>query len=103
MEPVLLPEPHIVVPCPKCGQPSDSIKCYTLLTIIFLFIVGVSQTQKAIGCPGCVRKSIALSGLVNMLTANILWPFIILPYCIILLICSFTQGHSRDILNALSE
>jgi hypothetical protein len=41
--------------------------------------------------------------LVNLLTANIVWPFIILPWNLILLLMSFTRGHSKSVLKVVAE
>ncbi len=97
------PAQHVLIPCPQCQQPSDSIKCYRLGFIVFLFLFAVHQTKNEIGCPSCIRKALATSGAINLITANILWPFIILPWYVILLICSFTKGHSKEVLKLLSE
>jgi hypothetical protein len=38
---------------------------------------------------------------VNVLTANVLWPFLILPWSVILWLRSLTRGHSSDVLEQI--
>src|SRR4051794_25387563 len=79
-----------LVRCPECGRPSDSIKCYRMGLILFLLVFWFSSTKNEVGCPSCIRGKIARFCLVNLLPANVLWPVLILPWSIILLLRSFT-------------
>lgn len=89
--------------CPACREESDSVKNYSYITLLFLFVFYGWQTASQIGCPSCTRKMIGKNLLVNVLTANITWPFIILPWNLILLVMSFTRGHSKSVLKILAE
>ncbi len=88
-----------LVICPKCGQPSDSIKQYKLpYKWIFVWIMLFHQDIEYTCCPHCMRKQILLRGFTyNIILANLLWLIIILPWCLVLLICSFTKGHSKAV------
>ena len=91
----------VIVRCPECNGPSDSVKCYRMGVIVFLFVAWFSSTKNQVGCPKCIRYKIAEFCLTNLITANVLWPFIILPWSIILLLCSCSRGHSREVRNSL--
>jgi hypothetical protein len=83
------------VRCTECGQYSDSIKRYTLGTLLFLFVFWVWSSRSETACPSCMRAKIASFCIVNLITANVLWPLIILPWTVILFLQTFTQGHSK--------
>ncbi len=85
------------VECPSCGQPSGSIKCYNTLILLFIWFFVVWWPKKDVGCPSCIRGKIAQFCLINIVTANILWPIIILPWSLVLFCMSFSQGHSSEI------
>lgn len=89
------------VACPCCGKPSDSVKCYRLGFILFLFIAVVSQLRNEVACAACMRGKIALFAAVNIITANVIWPFVILPLSLGYLIASATRGHSREVQECL--
>lgn len=89
----------VSVQCPECGQYSDSIKRYTLPNyVLFLFIYARWQEVEYTCCPNCMRKHILTKGFTyNILMANMIWPFTILPWMLIQLIRSFTKGHSKTV------
>ena len=92
------------VECPECGKISDSIKCYKLpKLLVFVLVYGYASTQNYIGCKKCIRKRIFLNGFTyNIITGNFLWLFF-LPWMIIQLLRSFTNGHSREIKEILFD
>ncbi|MBM3994745.1 MAG: hypothetical protein FJ303_11415 [Planctomycetes bacterium] len=85
------------LPCPQCSESTDSLKYYSVPFVLFFWIAGTWSLRNEIGCPSCIRKSILLYGLINIVTANLLWPFIILPWTLINLARSFTSGHSSSV------
>ena len=89
------------IACPCCSQDSDSIKCFSMGVLVFLFIAWMWWPKNEIGCPACIRGKIATFILVNFITANILWPFFIVPLSLILLLRSFQKGHSWGVTNLL--
>lgn len=93
------------VECPECGKYSDSIKCYRLPDVwVFLFVYLRWATRGEICCPECMRKKILIHGCTyNIVSANFLWPFILLPWSVIQFIRTFSKGHSSEVLDFLRE
>lgn len=89
--------------CPECGQVSDSIKAYKLPNyFLFLFVYARWQEIRYICCPHCMRKHILMKCFTyNILAANFAWPILVLPWAIVLLVCSYTKGHSKVVLDML--
>ncbi len=90
-----------VIPCPHCHTQTDSLKYYNMPIFLFLWVAWVSWSKDEIACPGCMRGKIAGYCALNIVTANILWPFIILPWTIINLLRTLTKGHSSGIQDLL--
>ena len=84
--------------CPECGRPSNSIKSYVLPHLwIFVWVYIFWQNIQFTCCPHCMRKHILIKSLYHIALANILWPFIILPWSIVQFIRSFSKGHSKRV------
>lgn len=90
-----------MVRCPRCGQPSDSIKASRLGVLIFLGIGASWQRKTEFGCPKCTRRSIITNTLLNIPFANLLWPLFILPVNVYYFAKSFEEGHSDQVLQQL--
>lgn len=89
---------EVFIRCPECGQLSSSIKCYSLPRYFIVFILISWQTITYTCCPKCMLKHILVRCFTyNILTAHMLYPFIILPWGIIYLLRNMTQGHSEEI------
>ena len=67
-------------------------------TIVFILIAAQVQSRDEVGCPSCIRRAILNFALRNLITANILWPFVILPMSVVHLLRSYMKGHSAFIL-----
>ncbi len=99
----------VMLTCPKCGEETDSLKRYVLPEmILFLFVYYSYQHSTYTCCPHCMRKQILKKGFTyNIITANIMWLFVIFPWSVIQLLKSYTKGHSKalikDILNQMNE
>jgi hypothetical protein len=91
----------VLLPCPECKQMTGSLKSRRILTIIFVVFAYGAQTKPTVACPRCMRKNLFASGLVNIISANVLWPIIILPMTLIQFITTYQQGHSQEILDRL--
>mgnify|MGYP003309843602 CR=1 len=89
----------ILVRCPECGRVSDSIKRYEMPHyFLCLYVFATWKNIEFTCCPHCMRKHILIKCFTyNILAANIVWPFYILPWGIILLIRSLTKGHSKEV------
>lgn len=89
--------------CPECGKYSDSIKCYRIPDLWLCLVIFVRwATQGKVCCPSCMRKQILLHGFTyNIITANFLWLFILLPWCLVQFLRTFTHGHSHEVVEIL--
>lgn len=88
------------ITCPSCGRKSDSIKRYTMFhSCLYLGCYIKWQMVTYTCCPDCMRKKILEEGIFTskILTANIFWLFIILPWAIIQLFLCGQKGHSKGI------
>jgi hypothetical protein len=83
--------------CPECARYSNSIKCYRMGVLLFLLLFWFAWTRNETACPSCMRLKIASFCLVNLFTANVIWPLIILPWTVILFLRTLTKGHSEDV------
>lgn len=92
----------VLARCPACGQASDSVKCFRMGTVLFLFVGGGAQWRDEFGCPPCIRKQTARFAVFNLLTANLLWPVLVLPMVIAHLVRSYQPGHSPSVERQLS-
>lgn len=96
---------NIMISCPECGEHSISIKHYTMIRwALFLFVAAQTQKVTYTCCPKCMRKHILWHGFTyNIITGNFLWFILILPWSLILLIMSFTKGHSSSVLSMIGK
>lgn len=96
---------NIMISCPECGEHSSSIKHYTMIRwALFLFVAAQTQKVAYTCCPKCMRKHILWHGFTyNIITGNFLWFILILPWSLILLIMSFTKGHSSSVLSMIGK
>lgn len=92
----------MVILCPCCRAPSDRVKCVRLPAVAFLFVAGGYEIRNEFGCPKCARSKMLWNGVINLLTANVLWPIAILPTMIAGLLQCSRPGHSKQVLAALS-
>lgn len=95
----------MILQCPECGRFSDSIKRYKMIHFCLFILIGASTSSvQYTCCPNCMRKHILIKGFTyNIISANLLWFFLILPWSIILLICSYTKGHSKSVLKDIEN
>lgn len=83
------------LPCPKCGQYTESLKAYRLPTFVLFLWFGASfKHGTVIACPSCMRRELGKMALINLLPSNILWPLLIAPWYSIAALRSATKGHS---------
>lgn len=96
-EPYRQPEP-LRIACPKCRQPTDSLKSSTMLSVLlFLWIGAWWRTKRVIACPSCLRMDLLWSTLLNTVLANILSPIVWIWHAVVL-VQSFSHGHSPEVL-----
>ena len=96
---------NIILQCPECGRFSDSIKRYKMIDFcLFIFIAARLNYVSYTCCPLCMRRHILKKGFTyNIITANLLWFFLILPYSIILLLFCLSKGHSKSVLKDIEN
>ncbi|HEY4259201.1 MAG TPA: hypothetical protein VGM98_03530 [Schlesneria sp.] len=92
----------ITIPCPRCAVTTDSLKSYTLFTMVFAFVAVFTRATKVTCCPTCMRAKISDFLFWNVVTSNVIWPFFIAPYSVILLICIYKRGHSKEVLKTVA-
>lgn len=88
----------MTLPCPHCGQATDSLKGYRLPT--FLLFIGIGASFKhglVVRCPPCMRKELGRLALINVLPANLLWVVLLVPWYGIAALRSLTKGHSSGL------
>jgi hypothetical protein len=72
--------------------------------LLVCFVVGAAYDWRyELGCPRCIRWKLLKFSLVNVLTANVVWPLVILPMTVSHLIGSFLSGHSRRVERLVSQ
>lgn len=64
------------VTCPRCGQPTDSLKAIQSGVIIFLLFHVHYTLNSYVCCRNCVRKQFSIDSAINLLTCNIAWPIL---------------------------
>lgn len=93
-----------LLPCPRCGQQTDSLKGYRLPTfLLFILIAASFKHGLVVGCPTCMRKELLKLSLINIIPANILFLVLLLPWYSIAAVLSTTKGHSGAVLKALGR
>ncbi len=96
------PQPHVHahaphVHCPKCGQPSDSVKCYTMMSFLLFILVGAWwRTKRVVACAPCMRTELLTSSAINLVTANVLSPLVLIWHGV-LFAMSYQEGHSSEV------
>lgn len=83
------------MPCPECGQVSDSIKCFHMThTMLFLLIWFAVWERTFVACPACMRRILRRRLLFNIPTATLIWPALLLIY-LPRFAATYQPGHSR--------
>src|SRR5262245_44733212 len=93
----------LLLPCPVCGQLTDSLKQYRYLSWCVFFLTGaVWQAVVYRACPVCMRQFLWEKCWVNALPANLLWLVCLFPYALFLIAVSRCTGHSRPVLQGVT-
>ena len=89
------------LPCPSCHALTKSLKRYHFFKwFLFLGIAMVVSRETHTACPSCMRRYLWTRSLLNVMPANIVWLFGLLPLTIILTVATFTRGHSKNVIEA---
>jgi hypothetical protein len=90
--------------CPLCHRPTDSLKQFNCLRYcVFLLAGAFWQWETVRACPGCLRRHLWKRCALNLLPANFLWPFLILPGTLLATAVSYRKGHSKEVLRLIEE
>lgn len=101
--PDLPDETRVLLPCPACGIPTDRLKQFQLIRwSVFLGHFHWHQVEHYRACPPCMRWRIWYRCLLNIPTAHIGWPFLVLPGSIYNLIRAGLPDHTPEILEGIT-
>lgn len=90
------------LPCPVCQEPTESLKQYRYPRWVVFLLVGAWWQEEIItACGQCVRRRVWRNCLFNVVPANLLWGFLLLPWAIGLTIASRSRGHSQRLLDSM--
>jgi hypothetical protein len=89
------------VTCPVCGNETDSLKSYILPNFTFVFVATRWKWEYKVACAKCMRKMLLKNAGLHIITANVLWPIVVLPRFSVNLTRTFVKGHSEDVINDL--
>jgi hypothetical protein len=84
--------------CPHCQASTPNLKQYEIVDWC-LFVLLFVQIRPAVytACPPCMRKILLRQCLVNMPSANLLWPAYVFPRTLGLLIATTIPGASASV------
>jgi hypothetical protein len=95
---------HRPLECPECGRMTNSLKQYKYMSYLaFVWFFAFWNVKHALACPSCMRNDLLIKLTYNAVLANILWPFIILPWNVALFVMTFGEGHSKGAEAALQQ
>jgi hypothetical protein len=66
------------IPCPWCQKYAYDQRTYALLTLVFIGFWAYARADDVTLCPGCMRQALLQRTLINLLTANVISPVVIL-------------------------
>jgi hypothetical protein len=85
------------LPCPSCHTLTGSLKRYRLFkNVLFLWFFWRAQTAEYTACPACMRRTLLKLTLINLPTANVLWPIVFIRHAVVYA-ATFSRGHSGKI------
>jgi hypothetical protein len=91
----------LVLPCPACHTPTASLKRHRLYRLlVFIGVAWWAQTAEYTACPPCMRRVILQRTLINIPTANITWPIVLIIHAVHFA-GTYRSGHSRKVLELL--
>jgi hypothetical protein len=95
---------EMMIRCPSCTAPTASLKRYTMCELlVFVGIFAFTRRSTCTQCPGCMRKTILTRTAYNLITANLLWPIVVLPWHTVLFCMTYSKGHSNAVKALLME
>jgi hypothetical protein len=89
------------ITCPDCGEATEHIKRTDVVSIVFLLAGAIWKTTTVTTCPACMRKRLLKNAAVNVVTANLIWPLLILPATIYQVARTYKSGHDERVLSEI--
>jgi hypothetical protein len=84
--------------CSWCDELTQSLKAFNLPKLFFIPIPHVHyhmhETDPTEACPGCMRWVLLKYLACQIITANVLWPILVLPIYLVYFVRTFVKGHS---------
>ena len=88
-----------LLPCPVCQKPTDRLKQFRLIRwLVFLGHFHWHQPEFFRACPPCMKRRIWYRCLLNIPTAHIIWPFVVLPTALFNSLRASEPGHTPEII-----
>lgn len=88
-----------VRPCPLCGTPTRSLKQYRYFHRLYFVLFGAAYRPSCLrACPPCMRRYIAGRITTNVVSGNLLWLVLMVPWGLVLVMRSYLPGHSQGVL-----
>ena len=81
------------LPCPMCGANTDSLKKHEFPRVTFYLFGAAYRIEEVTACPYCLRRHLAMWGVISLVTTNLMWPLVVLPLLLTRFIASFLPGH----------
>ena len=98
-----MPDAERLNHCPRCGNQCGNIKVCKITRINCLLIAVEWREAMLAGCPECLRRELRRHLWRGLFTANLLWPFIVLPETLLARKSLKKPGHSPEWTNLVME
>lgn len=93
----------IQLPCPRCKQPTTSLKQFMLFEwFVFLYVYVWARRGTYTACPSCMRTIVAERFVYNLIPANLAM-FFLGPFFVVQFLRTFIPGHSKEIQQGIEE
>ncbi len=88
-----LPSSETRVYCPRCYEPTESLKVFQIVKLLFVWFVPQYGVETIIACPSCMRRAIRKRVASSILLTNLLFPLVAIIYAY-QYFATYTRGHS---------
>jgi hypothetical protein len=90
--------------CPECDRETGALKEFHFVDEYFSIVLYHKWTMTdCLACPRCMQLHLLKRLGVTIFTANIAWPFFLLPHYSYLLALTFVPRHSKSIQKEFRE